>query len=674
MTREVDQRRVHAEIPRAMADTSLPCPSWQRGSLFKFFASLKLAVVLLAVLIIASIAGTIYESSFDAKVARAYIYGAPWFNLWLVLLGANLAVSALSRWPWRRHHVAFLITHLGIITLLTGSLIGRIWGIEGTVTLFKGEAPTNRLLVDEHQLRVHDSDGIIKGYPAEFLHHPPSPTSPHVLGTLVRGARLSVIEYANAIEARLHPQPVNSGGTPAVHFTIKTAMMGQNLESWLLADDPQHGSFAMGLANIELKRGIGHPERSETKSRDPWEVALKAPPRDPSTSLGITEIEESIFVFAKSPEQIGHVAKGGGSGAKITLGQPAPDSKGRLTIALGGQTQTIDVAQNLRKDVAIDGTDFTARIENYWPNFRINNGTPVSISDAPNNPAVVVTVRGRGVPVAEPVISTNSPPGVTAGAAPEMNAQDAAQNNLTLFVDDAGGISYELQSRKLGASAGTLALNRPLMTGWADWQLIVDKVLPSAQQWMDFSPAKSDSKDLPDGVRIRLEQNGQRFERWVPSGWQVAIPISPQPISVAFGFRSIPLPIALELRDFEVARNEGNDAPAGFKSTLRVSTADGETATGQCWMNHPYNFPRGWWRAWTGFTFKMSQASWNPENLGQSTIQILRDPGWLLKWIGSLFVVTGVFLMFYVRKFRRPPRRAANRTEPEARHAEAIVA
>src|SRR5436853_6287374 len=165
-------------------------PAWQRNPLFEFFASLKLAVVLLAVLIIASIAGTIYESSFDAKVARTYVYGAPWCNLWLILLAANLAVSALSRWPWRKHHVAFLITHLGIITLLTGSLIGRIWGIEGTITLFKGETPTNRLLVDEHQLRVHDSDGLVKGYPVEFIHRPPTPQKPWDLGLLAGGGRL----------------------------------------------------------------------------------------------------------------------------------------------------------------------------------------------------------------------------------------------------------------------------------------------------------------------------------------------------------------------------------------------------------------------------------------------------------------------------------------------------
>src|SRR5215210_9583472 len=147
-------------------------PEWQRSSVFKFFASIKLAVVLLAVLILASIAGTIYESSFDAKVARAYVYGAPWFNVWLLFLAANLTVSALSRWPWKKHHVAFLVTHLGIITLLAGSLIGRIWGVEGTITLFKGEPPSNRLLVDEHQLRVRDTDGVVKGYRAEFVHRP----------------------------------------------------------------------------------------------------------------------------------------------------------------------------------------------------------------------------------------------------------------------------------------------------------------------------------------------------------------------------------------------------------------------------------------------------------------------------------------------------------------------
>jgi hypothetical protein len=36
-------------------------PAWQRNPIFEFFASLKLAVVLLTMLIIAAIAGTLYE-------------------------------------------------------------------------------------------------------------------------------------------------------------------------------------------------------------------------------------------------------------------------------------------------------------------------------------------------------------------------------------------------------------------------------------------------------------------------------------------------------------------------------------------------------------------------------------------------------------------------------------
>src|SRR5262245_640419 len=266
-------------------------PAWQRNPIFEFFASLKLAVVLLAVIIVAAIAGTLYESSFDAKVARAYVYGAPWFNLWLVLLGANLACSALSRWPWRKHHLAFLITHLGIITLLIGSLIGRIWGVEGTITLFRGEPPTNRLLVDERQLRVHDSDGIVKGYPAEFLHHPPTPDHPHALGRLASGARMTIVDYAPTIEAKLNPKPVNDGGAPALHFAIATAMMNQHFDSWLLADDPQNGNFSMGLANIDLKRG--------TAAQVPSAVEAGVPPATQPTPLppqiSETDLEESIF-------------------------------------------------------------------------------------------------------------------------------------------------------------------------------------------------------------------------------------------------------------------------------------------------------------------------------------------------------------------------------------------
>jgi hypothetical protein len=636
-----------------MASALSTRPAWQRNAFFRFFASLKLAVILLAVLIVGAIAGTIYESSFDAKVARAYIYGAPWFNIWLILLATNLAVSALSRWPWRKHHVAFLVTHLGIITLLAGSLIGRIWGIEGTLTLFKGDPPSNRLLVDEHQLRVRDVDGVIKGYPAEFLHHPPTPDRPRDLGMLASGSRLSVVNYAPGLEGKLNPKPVGDGGSPALHFTINTAMMGQHLESWILADDPQHGTFSMGLANIELKRG---------KTSGPTPGSSVAPGVPNKSEMEEIELEEAIFAFAKAPEeQIGRVRKGGSVGAKVRLLAPENGNKGRVLVALDGREATFDVAENLGKDVSITGTSFTLNMNNYWPDFRIQDGKPASASDQPNNPGILVTIRGKGVPAA-PSASSNphggSPNFNTNGGPPSMPPPGGeALNHLTIFVDDVGAMTYELTSRKNGKSSGKIETNKPLTTGWADWQLVVDKLLPHAQPWMDFTPTDAASgpltRELPDGLRVRVQQNGETFEQWVPAGWQITVPTSPQPTEIAYGWKTISLPIALELTDFEVKRNEGSDSPAGFKSTLRVATAESDGTTGQCWMNNPFSYPGAGWRTWTGLTFKISQASWNPENLSQSTVQILRDPGWFFKWTGSLLIVSGVFMMFYLRPYRK---------------------
>ncbi len=183
-------------------------PAWQRHPLFKFFASVKLAVVLLAVLIVASIAGTLYETSFDAKVARAYIYNAWWFDAWLTVLCVNLACAAFSRMPWKRHHTGFLITHLGIIILLVGAMIGRGWGIEGTMTIFKNQPPNNQLVVDQRVLRVEEG-GSAAQYPVNIIGRHPTPAAPWTLGRTPAGLERRVDRLRAA-----HRRGVRAAGGP----------------------------------------------------------------------------------------------------------------------------------------------------------------------------------------------------------------------------------------------------------------------------------------------------------------------------------------------------------------------------------------------------------------------------------------------------------------------------
>jgi hypothetical protein len=242
-------------------------------------------------------------------------------------------------------------------------------------------------------------------------------------------------------------------------------------------------------------------------------------------------------------------------------------------------------------------------------------------------------------------------------------AEVAGKNHLTIYVAGDGGLSYELTSRKMGLSSGKLDLNKPLPTGWADWTLVADQYLPAAEERFDAHPAAPESRGMhAEGILVRATRGSANVEQWVPLGWQVSVPTQPKPLLIGYGNKQIPLPIGLTLKDFQVDWNEGTETPAGFKSTLDVVDREtGDTVTGQCWMNHPMSFPDNWWNTFTGLTYKLSQASWNPRNLSQSSIQILRDPGWSLKWTGSLVIVMGIFSLFYLRPYPMDEKRKAKR-------------
>ena len=612
--------------------TSPSAPAWQQNRLFRFLASLQLAMLLLGVLIVASIAGTLYESSFDAKVAGAYIYSARWFNLWLLLLAINLIASAFSRMPWQKQHTGFLLTHLGIILLLLGSMIGRHWGIEGTMILFKGEPPSHLLTIDQRVLQISENETAAHVVPLEFIHQKPTPARPRDLLRTGSGWEFAAIGATAELEVKTDARPVDKG-VPALHLTLSTAMMGQHPDAWLFLDDA-HETFDLGLTSVHLKKGV-------------------APASAPAETQEPVEIEESIFAFAASPaDQVAKTIKGGSTGAKVTLVDVANGKRGRVLVQWNGREQSFDLAANLGKTVPLPESPFQLSIQQYWPDFRIKDGKPISISNEPNNACILITLRGRAVP------------------APSAETKTAGNNSVTVYLDEKGGLSYQLSSRKNGISSGPLVLGVPLVTGWADWQLVVDQVLPSAEPHFAAQPAATGKTE---GVLIRARRDRVTVEQWVPFGWQISLPTSPKPMLVGYGLRQQPLPIGLTLTDFEVERNEGTDSPAGFKSTLEIASSNGDVATGQCWMNHPISYPASWLNTFSGFTYKISQASWNPENLSQSTVQILRDPGWGLKWTGSLIIVAGIFSLFYLRPPASAPTNEeppAKRPEPERAHAE----
>jgi hypothetical protein len=589
---------------------------WQNNPVFRFFASLNLAMCLLITLIVAVAVGTVYESQFDAKVARAYIYEAAWFNVWLLLLCANLATVALSRLPWQKRHTGFLLTHLGIILVLLGALMGKILGVEGTLTLFTGEPPASHLMIDQKVVRVRAGTGPQQVFDFPMVHRKPTPDRPYQLGETPGGWKVSAVDYVEAMERKSEGR-ASAKGVPAVHIQLHTGMMKQNVDQWLFLNTEGDQQFDLGLALIDFSRELPKP--------------------DPKAPLVEKPTLESIFSFAKSPgDQIGKVREGEATGAKVQLF--AEKDSYRVAINVENKPFVFPLKQLQDGPVPLPGTKLVARAEGFWNDFRLEEGKPANASDTPNNPAVLVTLSGfvKKLPGTEPAFAPQTP--------------NWARVRLTTD----GKLNYQIMSRAKGEAKGEVKVGEPVTTGWADWTLTVMEYLPQAEKDTRFVPLPDNAPPMqksraPDGVKLRLTNGTKSHEEWLAAGWEVEFPTGEIPLRTTFGFKTAQLPMGLQLEKFEVERNEGTDSPAGFKSTIKILSADGQERTAQCWMNNPASHPDSPFFTFTGLTFKIAQASWNPENLNQTTLQIIQDPGWLFKWIGSLILCCGIFTLFYLK-------------------------
>src|SRR3989344_3127752 len=90
----------------------------QKNPIFRYFSSVRLAVPLMLIMLVTCAVGTVIESRYDAKIAALMVYRSWWFQVLLSLLWINILFAALSRIPFKKHHTGFVITHIGLLTLL----------------------------------------------------------------------------------------------------------------------------------------------------------------------------------------------------------------------------------------------------------------------------------------------------------------------------------------------------------------------------------------------------------------------------------------------------------------------------------------------------------------------------------------------------------------------------
>lgn len=603
---------------------------WQ---LIHLLGSMKLAMVLLFTIPLACAIATIYESKFNAQVAQAYIYKAPWFIFWLAVLCINLFAVTLTRWPWRRKHTGFIVTHFGIIILLIGGAIGQKKGLEASVTLHKKKGPTRQLVVNRTILQVEGGDGSSHKilFPVETQR--PTEASPRKLSIPASNLKLIVDGYSEGLAERNEVVESPLPGTgPGVALEFSSGMMAQSVPVSLVARVPENSTYDFfGRAQVQFLETL--PDRSAAK---PPEGVIRE-------SQMVFEKFAPVVTTRETPEN----PKPSGYQIALVLDRNEGSAEPHLIIQTPkGHREVFEVHKVIGRPLTLHDDNTRIVVKDYWPDFELKDGQAMTKSDQPNNPAVLVTLDNDGT-----------------DAKPLLELAPTADGSLV----------YQMSRGGFVVMRGSAGVGESFSVGWADWTAKVDKLIANALLRTVLEPAENGGEGMVPGVHARLfdpasGRSGQA--QWIPSGRGVVLRLDERTSFVGFGLEVLNLPFTLELLSFEVPRYPGTTKPSDFRSTVRFTdSATGETVERLIHMNHPASFPTGFWRVALGRSFKFSQANWNPEDLDETTLQVLYDPGWPAKWIGSTALCLGIAIMFYVKpasgsskKRRHPVRRKAATT------------
>ena len=322
---------------------------------------------------------------------------------------------------------------------------------------------------------------------------------------------------------------------------------------------------------------------------------------------------------------------------------------GELEIATASKQKTIDVKANKSKSVRVG--EIKVSITNFFPDFRLDrNKKPFSASQNLNNPAVTLEISAptgqerwfvfgkADFPPIRTLISGESIENIT------LNYQVQPPQVRDYFkVIVANDKLYYAAKSSTKFKSGTLALGQPVTPGWADFKITLEEYLPHAQLQRKIVPA---TDKQVQGSPALLVKTRSGIETWLPWGEASAIPDNGQEIYAAFSPKLFQLPFGIKLEDFIVERNEGSESVAMWTSKISIEDKQNNiTEQRKVWMNHPT-----WYHGW-----KIAQASWNPGDLKQSTLQVKREPAWVtaLTWIGSGLVILGIAVMFYAPALSR---------------------
>ncbi len=541
-------------------------------SIYKFLASLQFALILISVIIIASIAGTWYETQMNADVAQKYIYGAWWFNFWLTGLGVNLFCVAAVRYPWKRHQTGFVITHAGIITLLIGAMIDRMWGIEGYMNLHTTKAGANVMELHAQELRVKIGGQVAKTkfkintlWDRMDLDSPDKDVKVEITHVLPVGAS----------EVAILPEPGFKDTKPGMNFTLQGPMMGKH-DSSLFLDERDN----LGPATVVFLPG--KPD-----------VGASQEPTDSTAQLSLI-FQKKTFHFALKPGETRTEALDGIADWKINIRGYYPN----FIIDKNGPKSQDNSPRNPVVYFELEGPKVNGWVPTKTDKDNENEPNGHNIKQdtslvAPHREKFFVFARNG-------FVMNEAMHGEPTGAEAILNAKLAKQsssviagrNGVAFYLGNDNKLRYLIKHTPRAKNpdddepepnekTGEIEIEKAVPVGWAPGaEFVVHELIMNAQRKVLFIPkpelkgAKGMEKDnLNYGVLCKVTVGTESKEMWVGQtevdrAFPQYVDIAGKRVNFEFTNQIVQIPFTVRLKEFKAPRDEGSTEFAAFESRL----------------------------------------------------------------------------------------------------------
>ena len=660
---------------------------------YEFLASLRFAVVLIALLAVVLGLGTFVESGYGTEAVKFGVWNTWWFTLLNALLAVSIFCAAAIRYPWKRHQTGFVITHIGLLVLLAGCLLSQRGGIDAQIPLLEG-GWGSRAYEDSHHFRIDltatrgGADRVIG--PIEFRSGPfnwseygttrswfPWGLAPRDTGVLhdADGVRLEVLDFyadstaalAPGVQLRLGTDSFAGGPGGAMWIPVELAWEPDPLR----AKDVRHRRQAGGGTVVF------------------WKTSSNA---------------EAEAFLAGVPD----AAVGFGEQGQLVLVHEGRVHRMRVEDVLGKEP-FVPEGESGAAPLVVEVYDFEPRLSGVRLRVRRGrDGPPEEMVVLADLPEVTIHAPRTGV------YGTLWIEREVADAAERMQGKarsriDVVQaRNLPAATGrDRTPEGYALLYRRWQAPqavAGVLPIDgRPVPAfamPRAQLELRVDRFLPADRLEIATLPLPFDKSKPPSAKRraanVRLTVDGRAEEFWL-----AGMPIQPveeppgpaerRVVESATRTAAITLPpdaldvgFDIALENFERRLDPGTSQASHFSSVVEFLSKDGRPLVDRpvtITMNAPVDFSD----PATGRSYRLFQESFmgpwlpgddlyerftrdakeKPDRLEASVLTVNYDPGRGVKYAGSGLIVIGIFTMFYMKAYFFAPRRR-DASEPHA--------